>query len=61
MKLPLLHFVAIVLVGCAIGAVFQLIYPEVEIDAELALLIALIAVAVESLAVFIYRRIVRQG
>jgi hypothetical protein len=61
MKIAFAHFIAIVLLGCALGTAFSFAYPGVDIDPTLAMVIALVAIAGESLAVFLYRRVASRG
>ena len=61
MKPPLLRVVSILILAIALGTAFSFAYPGVAIDAALATVIALVAIAGESIAVFIYRRVVNRG
>ncbi len=61
MKLSLPRIVAVFLLAIALGAAFSFAYPGVDVDAALATVIVLIALAAESLAAFIYRRVAKRG
>jgi hypothetical protein len=59
MKSALYHFIAIVMIGCALGVAVSFAYPTISIDAGWASLIALIAVLLEGLGVFVIGLIAR--
>ena len=61
MKLSLSRVVAVFLLAIALGAAFSFVYPGVDIDTALATIIVLIALALESLAAFVYRRVANRG
>ncbi|MCQ4190516.1 hypothetical protein [Methylocystis suflitae] len=61
MKLSLPRIVAVFLLAIALGVIFSFAYPGVDIDAALATVIVLVALAAESLAAFIYRRVTNRG
>jgi uncharacterized membrane protein YphA (DoxX/SURF4 family) len=61
MNLSLPRVVAVFLLAIALGAAFTFAYPSVDIDATLATVIVLVALAVESLGAFICRRVANRG
>ena len=61
MKFSPVRLVAVFLLAIALGAAFSFAYPTVDIDATLATVIVLVALAVESLMAFLYRRVVNRG
>ena len=61
MKVSLPRVVAVFLLAIALGAAFTFAYPSVDIDAGLATVIVLVALAVESLCAFIYRHVAKRG
>ncbi len=61
MKLSLPRIVAVFLLAITLGVTFSFAYPGIDIDAALAAVIVLVALAAESLAAFIYRRVANRG
>lgn len=61
MKFSPVRLVAVFLLAIALGAAFSFAYPTVDIDATLATVIVLVALAVESLMAFLYRRVANRG
>lgn len=49
------------LLAIALGVTFSFAYPGVDIDVALATVIVLVALSVESLAAFIFRRVANRG
>lgn len=61
MKLAFVRFLGVVVIGCALGAAFSFAYPGLEIDKPLALLIALVAIVIETILAFAYRRLTNRA